>query len=56
MEKYKTIAIIAGILGVTVLEAIALIKGINGQFFSIAVGAITFLVGMLFGEKIFNKK
>jgi uncharacterized membrane protein YqhA len=50
MSKEKIITVTVAVLCVTLLEAIALWKGIDGQVFSIAVGAIAALVGYLFGK------
>lgn len=47
----KTICITIGIAGIVVLEAIALIKAIDGAYFVPAIVAIGGLVGYLFGAK-----
>lgn len=41
--------VIAAIAAITVLEIIALLKGIDGQLFATTIGAIAALVGYLFG-------
>lgn len=43
--------IVIGIGCITLLEVIALYKGLNGQIFSAVVGSIAVLVGYMFGRK-----
>jgi len=50
MSKEKIIAVTVAVICITFLEAMALWKGIDGQVFSVAVGAIAALVGYLFGK------
>jgi hypothetical protein len=50
MSKEKIISVTVAVVCITFLEALALLKGIDGQVFSIAVGAIAALVGYLFGK------
>lgn len=47
--KNRIILIIIGVISITLLEIIALVKNINGQLFSVAIGSITALVGYAFG-------
>ena len=47
----KILVAVVGIAGVVVLEAAALFNGINGTYLSIAVGAITTIVGYVYGFK-----
>lgn len=56
MENEKKVNIkllIIGIICVTLLEGLALIKGLDGRLFSFAVGAICLLCGVTI-PKIFN--
>jgi uncharacterized membrane protein YqhA len=50
MAKEKIISVTVAVVCITFLEAMALWKGIDGQVFSVAVGAIAALVGYLFGK------
>jgi H+/Cl- antiporter ClcA len=54
--KYVVIAILAGILGVTIMEVCALIKGIDGKVLTFSVGSICVLVGYLFGNRLEDLK
>jgi len=49
--KDKTIACITGVICITILEAIALAKGIDGQIFATTLATITGLVGYMFGKR-----
>lgn len=44
---------LAGIIG---LEVVALIKGLNGQMFSVAIGAICTYGGLIYGRHSERKK
>ncbi len=46
MKKIKWQVIVAAIAGITILESIALLKGINGTILTIVVGAIAGLAGL----------
>ncbi|GAI76492.1 unnamed protein product, partial [marine sediment metagenome] len=48
-EQGKVIIAVSGITCITVLEAVALYRGINGQILSVVVGAIATIVGYAFG-------
>jgi hypothetical protein len=45
-----SVIIVAAIAGITILETIALINGIDGIILSFAVGAITTLAGVKIGD------
>ena len=42
---------ITGIIGVTVLETVALLKGVDGAFLTMAVGAIAVIAGYVFAKR-----
>ncbi len=45
----KTLVAIAAIICITMIEVAALFNGINGTYLSIAVGAITTVIGYVYG-------
>jgi len=47
--KNKVVAVLVAIVSITLLETIALLKGIDGQLFATAMATIAALVGYLFG-------
>ena len=46
-KEYPKEVIIAAIAGIVILEAIALLKGLNGFLFGIAVAAVAGLAGLV---------
>lgn len=54
MTRLKQITVIVGILSLTVLEAIALLKGINGSLFAGTTALIGGLSGFTIGRR--NKR
>lgn len=50
MLKGKLLVVVIAICCVTLLEAIALIKGVDGQLFATVVAAISGMIGFLFGN------
>lgn len=44
--------IIIGIVSVTILESIALLRGIDGVALSASIGAIAYMAGLLTGRKL----
>jgi len=52
----KMIIALAGIIGVSAIETAALICGVDGQYLSVVVGAITTIVGFVFGVKVGEEK
>jgi len=47
--KSREFVLLIAICCITLLEAIALLRGIDGQLFATCVGAISAMVGYLFG-------
>lgn len=56
ISNNKTIITVAGIFGIVILDAIALLKGINGIVMASSIGAIAALVGGSLGFEIGLKK
>ena len=52
-RKANVKLLIVGIVCVTILEGLALIKGVDGRLFSFAVGAICLLCGVTI-PRLFN--
>lgn len=50
-NSQDNIVIVVGIIGVVVLESVALYMGVDGQLLSTAVAAIAAMVGYTFGKK-----
>lgn len=51
IEKVN-LTILTAIVSLTIIEVVALIKGIDGQILSLVVGAIAGLGGLIGGHKI----
>lgn len=47
----KTIICSVAIVTIGVLEALALMNGINGTYLALSIGAIGTIVGFIFGKK-----
>ena len=54
-EKIDSKIVIAAIVGIVVLEGIALFKGVNGTLYSLALAAIAGLAGLVI-ENPFKKR
>jgi len=50
MRRDKTAILITAIVCISLLEAMALWKGIDGQLFASVIAGITALVGYMFGK------
>lgn len=50
MIKGKVAVVVVAIVCITLLEVVALLKGIDGQLFASVIAGITALVGYLFGQ------
>jgi len=50
MKQEKVLVLITAIVCISLLEAMALWKGIDGQLFASVIAGITALVGYMFGK------
>ena len=56
ISNNKTIIVVSGIIGIVVLDAIALLKGMNGVVLATSIGTIGMLIGGSLGFEIGLKK
>lgn len=55
MVSDKAFVVAVGILGVVVMEAVALYVGVNGAMLATAIGAVTTIIGYFLGKKMSEK-